>query len=182
MKKTSPALSHSQSSVKAAFPRLAYLCHSLLRPSCKARDGKLAVSGLAELFQRRWAACSPRKRVQMCRSCPRSQGWQGHPSCWATPWAMLKPLLGYMSVAPLGMATDHEGASPPPWQRRALPASPVLLFLSHVISAGPMWRPFSLAGYIPGPPKAPLAQIQSCSFPGADPGLELVWELCLKCK
>lgn len=40
---------------------------------------------------------------------------------------------------------------------------------------------FHLQG-IPGHPKAPWVQTQPCRFPRADPGLELAWELCLKCK
>lgn len=178
LKKPSPALSLSQSSVKAAFPRLAYLCHNLLRPSCKARDGKLAVSGLAELFQRRWAARSTYKRCRCAGVVPANGAGRVLP-CWATSWAMFKSLMGYVST---GTAVGREGASA--WTNTTslgevlAEMSPASISCALVpvpyhhcgggfaigTKAEPRRCPFSLAGYSWTPSRLPLCRRSLAAF------------------
>lgn len=71
-------------------------------------DRKLAVSGLAELFQWRWAAPSSCKRCRCAGEVVPANGAGSVFLCWATPWVTFQALMGYVSMA---TAVGWEGAS-----------------------------------------------------------------------
>lgn len=70
--------------------------------------GKLAVSGLAELFQWRRAVPFPCKRCRCAGEVVPAYRAGSVFLCRATPWVTLQALMGYVNM---GMAVGWEGTS-----------------------------------------------------------------------